>query len=82
MEKGGFIVHPRPFFTLTIGLDSNDLHEEHSIFSVTITPCAFCGRKFPPVWDCQLASYMHMYHSWCIATHFSISTKCLVKNCN
>jgi len=26
---------------------------------------------------------LHMYHSWCIVAHFSVSTwKCLVKDCN
>jgi hypothetical protein len=50
--KGGFLLHLKLFFSLRVGLDSNDLHEECSIFSMIITPCAFCGRKFPHVWDC------------------------------
>jgi len=50
--KGGFLLDPKPHFCLRVGLNSNDLHEECSIFSMIITPCAFCGRKFPHVWDC------------------------------
>jgi hypothetical protein len=49
--KGGFLLHPKPLFSLRVCLDSNDLHEECSIFSMIITPCAFCGRKFSPIWD-------------------------------
>jgi hypothetical protein len=28
--KGGFLLHPKPLFSLRVGLDSNDLHEECS----------------------------------------------------
>jgi len=49
---------------------------------VIITSCAFCGRKFSHVWNYQLVSCLHMYHSWCIVAHFSISTKCLVMDYN
>ncbi len=80
--KRGFLVHPKPFFSLGVGLDFNDPSDEWSILSMIITPCAFYGRKFPLVWDYQLASCMHMYHFLCAMTHFSISIKCLVKDCN
>jgi hypothetical protein len=80
--KKGFLVHPKPFFSLGVGLDSNDLSDEWPILSMIITPCAFCGRKFPLVWDYKLASCMHMYHFLCAMTHFSISINCLLKDCN
>ncbi len=56
--KGGFFFHLKPLFFLKVDLDSNDLHEECSNFLVIITTCAFCGRKFPPIWVCQLAFCM------------------------
>jgi hypothetical protein len=39
--KGGFLLHPKPLFSLEFGLDSNDLHEKCSNFFIIITPCAF-----------------------------------------
>jgi hypothetical protein len=67
--KKSFLVHPKLFFSLGVGLNSNDLGDEWSILSMIITPCAFCGRKFPLVWDYQLASCMHMYHFLRPTTH-------------
>jgi hypothetical protein len=40
-KKKGFLLHPKPLFSLRICLDSNNLHEQCSIFFVIITSCAF-----------------------------------------
>jgi hypothetical protein len=47
-----------------------------------VTSCAFCGRKYLRIWDCQLVSFLHIYYYWCIVAHFYVSTKCLVKDWN
>lgn len=81
--KRGFLVNHKPFLYLGIGLNLNEqLDDEYVVHFMKVTMCAFCGGKFPPTWECRLATYMHMYHSWCVVAHFSISMKCLVKGCH
>lgn len=81
--KGGFLMNHKPLLSLGIGLNLDEqLDDEYVVHSMKVTVCAFCGGKFPPAWECHLATCMHMYHSWCVVAHFSISMKCLVKVCH
>ncbi len=68
--KGGFSIDPKPLFFFGGGLNSNDPDSTWGMEFLIVTSCAFCGRKFSFVWDCQLMYYLHMYHSWCDVTLF------------
>lgn len=69
--KGGFLVSPKPLLSLEIGLNLDEqLDDEYVVHSMKVIMCAFCGGKFPPAWECCLATCMHMYHSWFVAALF------------
>jgi len=52
-----------------------------SVEALSVSPCPFCNRGFKPAWAALVVSCEHAYHIWCALTHFSSSTKCLLKDC-
>jgi hypothetical protein len=52
-----------------------------SVEALSVSPCPFCNRGFNPAWAALVVSCEHAYHIWCALTHFSSSTKCLLKDC-
>jgi len=60
---------PKFLFFFGGGLNSDDPNSTWGMESMIVTSCAFCGRKFSHIWDYQLVSFLHMYHSWCIVAH-------------
>ncbi len=83
--KGGFLLHLKPLFSLKVGLDSNDLHEECSNFFVIITPCAFLWYEVPTCMG-LLTSFLHAHVSLmvCCGTFFvfpSVGWRIAIKIC-
>jgi hypothetical protein len=74
-QRPTLIPSPLPF----VSLDINDCGKVFKVLS--ISPCLFCHRGFELAWDCKIVSYKHAYHSWCVISHFSNSSKCLLKGC-
>jgi hypothetical protein len=52
-----------------------------TVEALSVSPCPFCNRGFKPAWAALVVSCEHAYHIWCALTHFSSSTKCLLKDC-
>jgi hypothetical protein len=79
MKNGNQCLILKPSPVAFVYLENDVCTDVSNILS--IFPCPFCHRSFEPFWDCKFASYKHVYHSWCVVSHFSNSSKCLLKSC-
>jgi hypothetical protein len=62
-------------------MDISEFLAEHSNKFWIILPCPFCDMGFELVCDYKFAYCKHAYHSWCVITHFFVSSKCLLNGC-
>lgn len=66
--------HPSPLPFISMDNDASKISPSHLL----ILPCPFCLRGFDLAWDYKLVSCRHAYHSWCVVSHFSTSSKCFI----
>jgi hypothetical protein len=59
-------------------LKNPDYHDSPCLLLISF--CPFYQRLFELAWDCKIAFCKRSYHSQCVITHFSSSTKCVLED--